>query len=223
MRRSFTITVPAADLSLLTIEQLRSAAGVPDGDTTQDARLEQLGLAISLDIAKACKINGDGVNPITLLSETMVETFWNNCPEVDLILSRRFVSDIDALTEAGTALVADTDYWLDGEAGMLYRQLSDGRSWSWYSSRAYSVTYTAGLTEIPADLVEIAMDLVRFRTAVSAVNPLEKSTEIEIPGVRTIRTDRWVGDVPGSANGPVPDAIQARLGYYAMEPLIGVV
>lgn len=221
MRRSFTVTVPASDLQLLTIEQLRAAAGVTGSG--QDAELTALGLAIALDIAKACKINGDGVHPITLLEETVVETFWYDCAESELILSRRFVSAISALTEADTALVNPTDYWFDGEAGVVYRKLSGGRSWYWYPCRAYSATYVCGFATVPEDITQIAMDLVRFRTAVSATNPLEKGREIEIPNVRTIRTDLWVGDVPGTANGPVPDAIQARLGYYAMEPLIGVV
>lgn len=211
MRQTFRVTSPAADLSLLTIEQLRAAAGLASDDDSQDAELEPLGEAIAADIATACRTESDGVNPPTLKEETVVETFWN-CDRADeVFLSRRFVSSVSAVSERETALTTD-DYVLDAEAGML-RRVIGGRPWAWYTGDL-SVTYVAGFATVPADLVAIATDLARHRLSAAAVDPLEKATTIEIPDVETRRVDRWVGAMPGSNAGPVPADIVARLSRY---------
>jgi hypothetical protein len=211
MRQTFTVTVPAVDPSLLTIEQLREAAGLASGDTSRDTELEQLGLRVSADIANACKIASDGLNPPTLRSETITETFWMPVCFDEVFLSRRFISSVTTVTEHETVLLA-ADFIVDREAGMLNR-VSSGRPWHWYYG-AISVVYVAGFTTVPADLVGAALDLTRLRLSADDRDPLVKGETIEVPDVLTQRRDYWVGAVPGSSAGPVPSDILAKLSRY---------
>jgi len=211
MRQSFTVTVPADDLSLLTTAQLRQAAGLATGDTSRDPELTQLGLRISAEIATACQIASDGLNPPTLRSETIVETYWHGAHCDGVMLARRFVSAVSAVDECGTTIIAD-DYLIEREAGIIAR-LSSSRPWHW-ARGALSITYVAGFTDVPADLVGAAMDLARLRLSADAVDPMEKGRTIEIPDVETTRIDRWVGSTPGAAAGSVPADIAAKLSRY---------
>ena len=51
-------------------------------------------------------------------------------------------------------------------------------------------------------------------TTVSDSDPLEKSVSITTEDVETVRRDRWVGSVPGSSKGPVPDHVAAKLSRF---------
>lgn len=211
MRSTFTVVTPAADPSLLTIEQLRVAAGLAAGDASRDAELTELGARVSADIAAACQIRGDGVHVPTLRSEAVREVFRQRGCDDLLFLARRFISDLTLVTEVGTALVAeDTD--LDAEAGLLQR-ISGTRTLTWLRGEAV-VEYTAGFETVPPDLVGAAMDLARLRLSADARDPLVKGESVEIPDVRTVRQDYWVGAVPGSTAGPVPADILAKLSLY---------
>jgi hypothetical protein len=211
MRQTFSVTVPAPDLSLLTIEQLRVAAGLSWNDDCRDPELEELGKRVAADIAAACGVAFDGINPPTLRSETVSETFWNGCRESEMILSRRFISAVTTVTEQGTVLVSD-DFVIDRDAGLLSR-VSSGRPWSWYVG-SLAVVYVAGFAVVPADLAGAAMDLARFRLSEGGTDPLEKGRTVEIPDVETVRVDRWVGAVPGTATGGMPSSILAKLSRF---------
>ncbi|MER8762888.1 hypothetical protein [Mesorhizobium sp. M0968] len=211
MRSVFTVVTPAADPSLLTIEQLRAAAGLLPGDASRDTELTDLGARVSADIATACQIRGDGVHVPTLRSEGVLEVFRQRGCDDLLFLARRFISDLTLVTEAGTALV-DTDTILDAESGLLYR-ISGTCEFPWRRGDAV-IEYTAGFETVPADLVGAAMDLARLRLSSAATDPLEKGRQVEIPDVETVRIDRWVGAVPGTSSGPVPDDIAAKLARY---------
>src|SRR6185312_7968968 len=102
MYSTFTVTTPASELSLLTVEELRAAVGVTDA--SQDDALTALGARLSASIAKQCGVASDGVNPATLLSETCTEVFRPTRFQQDLVLSRRPVTSITSVTENGTAL-----------------------------------------------------------------------------------------------------------------------
>ncbi|CAN7295414.1 hypothetical protein LJR221_001438 [Agrobacterium tumefaciens] len=210
MRQSFSVTTPASNLSLLTIEQLRAAAGLADGDASRDEELNALGQSISTDIAVACNVADDGINPPTLLKETVSETFWVCHRPDELILSRRFISSIASVSEAGSVLAADA-YFLDRGAGLLNRANS-GRPWTWATGQLV-ISYDAGFATVPADLVAAATDLVRIRLSSSSRDPLVKSESIEVPDVQSRKLDFWVGALPG-ASGPVPAEILTRLSRY---------
>lgn len=210
MRQSFSVTSPASDLSLLTVEQLRDAAGLATGDTSRDEELKALGNGISTDIAVACNVADDGINPPTLLKETVRETLWVCDRPEELILSRRFVSSIVSVSEAGSVLAAD-GYFIDRGAGLLNRA-SAGRPWTWATGQLI-ISYDAGFAAVPADLIAAATDLARIRLSSSSRDPLVKSESIEVPDVQSRKLDFWVGALPGAA-GPVPAEILTRLSRY---------
>lgn len=206
MRSTLVVTTPASSLALLTIDELRAAAGITDAT---DASLLALGLSIAASIMSECKIAiGSGGEP-TLLKETLTETFYwpKRC---DLVLSRRHNIVISSIALDGTALVAGTDYLIKPESGILTR-MSGGYPTEWWGS-AVVVVYQAGFATVPADLRQAAIDFFRGVFLESDRDPFVKSLSEEIPGVMTERRDFWVGGIPGqSSGGPVPDFISGQL------------
>lgn len=210
MRSVFSVTVPADDPWLLTIAQARMAAGLAANDTTQDAILQTLRARVSAEIYAECKIRGDGLNPPTLRQETITETFRIKSCDDTLFLGRKF-AQVTSITENGTLLVS-TDTVIDGDAGMAQR-ISGTADINWQRGEVV-VVYNAGFADVPYDLVGAAMDLARFRLSADSFDPLEKSKTIEIPGVETVKVDRWVGSLPGAVSGPVPTEISAKISRY---------
>lgn len=200
-----TVTTPAADLALASIEELRAAAGV--ADTSMDAELEPLGLRIAAEITEACNIAvGKNAEP-TLRKERLTETF-DACNADELILSRRHNVEIISITQDGKTITLD-ERSLSAEAGLLERWIDGSRS-PW-RARTVVVVYDAGFEDVPASLVGIVSDLVRIRLSEATADPLEKSRTIEITDVETIRSERWVGTVPGTGSNGLPQAITDRL------------
>ncbi|MDH6273579.1 hypothetical protein M2311_003669 [Rhizobium leguminosarum] len=210
MRQNFTVTVPTASPSLLTLPQLREAAGLDDGDTSQDAKLTQLGLQISAELAIACNVASDGINVPSLKAETIVETIWNEHCDGEILLSRRFIVSA-TVTELSSAVIS-SDFFINRGAGILTR-VNGGRPWRWQNG-TIEVTYVAGLADVPPDLVAIAADLARLRLSSSSRDPLVKSESIEVPDVQTRKLDFWVGAIPGTELSPVPPDLLARLALY---------
>ncbi|OCX12700.1 MULTISPECIES: hypothetical protein [Mesorhizobium] len=210
MRSKFEVVV-AATGTLLSIAQLRTAAGLSGTDTSRDTELQDLGKRVAAEIAIACRVRGDGVAEPTLLAETVRDTFRETGCDTDLFLSRLFASSISSIVEAGNTLAA-TDTYVDGGAGIV-RRISGTRDLRWRRGEIV-IEYVAGFTTVPSDLIGIAMDLCRLRLSADAVDPLERATTITIPDVETRRIERWVGAVPGSSAGPLPDDIMNRLGRY---------
>jgi hypothetical protein len=172
MYESFlSVTTPATNRRLLTVAQMRAAVGVTEG--SQDDKLDELNIQVSDLITKACRIEGDGVNPPTLLSETITETWRRNSywaggawPFADserqrhsLILSRFPVSSVSAVVADGTTLTAD-GYELRAKDGMLVR-LSNDNETAWLNWKIV-VVYQAGWAYVPPDLAKIASQLVQI-------------------------------------------------------------
>jgi hypothetical protein len=208
----FTVITPATSIALLTIAQLRDAAGLDPNDTSQDAKLQLLGDRVALDIATHCNVVSDGLNSPTLLSETVSDTFDDCSRQQELFLSRRFVSAVSSIDENGTVLTTD-DFDIDRESGVIWRMFSGRRGW-WYSGAA-KVTYVAGFVAPPPDLVGAAYDMVKFRISQGARDPLLKALEIEIAGVDRTRNEYWVGSLAGqSASSAIPDIVAGQLGRF---------
>lgn len=160
----FSVTTPASDLSLLTIAELRAAAGVTDG--SQDAELTVLGLRVSASIARQCNVLEDGVNPPTLLRETCTEIFrWTGCGP--LRLSRRPVTSVTSVTVDGS-LIDAADYEISGGSN-LYRLSGDELS-EWASGKI-TVVYDAGYDPAPDDLKLAASKLVTSVNSETARDP----------------------------------------------------
>lgn len=215
MRSILTVTTPANDLALLSIEELRATAGV--SDDSRDIELTALGLSIAASIMSECNIAvGIGGEP-TLLQETLSETFYSprGC---ELILSRRHNVAIASVTEDDALLVVNDDYLVNPESGLLSRQSSAYPSH--WCARTVVVVYQAGFATVPADLKQAATDFFRATLAERSRDPFVKSKSVEAPGILSESTDYWVGSVPGqTSEGPVPDIVSGQLKRYRNFPI----
>jgi len=183
MYSTFTVTTPASDLSLLTVEELRAAVGVTD--TSQDTVLTTLGLRLSASIARQCGVASDGVRSPTLLSETCSEVFRPSRIAGSLVLARRPVTEITSIDENGTTLAA-SDYEISRGSGLLMR-LSGDRAASWPCGKI-TVVYKAGFAAAPDDLKLAASKLATALYSETARDPNLK--RIDIPDVEM--REYWV-------------------------------
>lgn len=151
-----TIALPNTDRTLLTIAELRSAAGVVG--SSRDAELTALGGYVSAVITTACQVARAGATPPTLRLESVVETFHHRRHQgIDpLIPSRRPVASITSVLE-GTAELDASSYQLDGT--LLYRLSGDRRGY-WRHSPVV-VSYDAGWATVPDDLRYAAIRFVQ--------------------------------------------------------------
>lgn len=177
----FSVTTPASDVSLLTIAELRAAAGV--SDASQDAELIVTGRRVSTAIARKCAVVDDGVNPPTLLRETCTEIFrWTGCGP--LPLSRKPVTSVTSVTVDG-AVIDAADYEIAGSS-YLYRLSSD--ELSYWACGKITVVYVAGYATAPDDLKLAASKLVTSVYSETARDPNLKREDID--GV--IEREYWV-------------------------------
>jgi hypothetical protein len=214
----FSVTLPASDLMLLSIEELRVAAGLDPTDASQDAVLTEYEAEVAAEITSDCAIASDGINPPTLHSETCSDLFRIKCPIATLLLSRHHVSDIASITENGV-LLADTDWWLAAEPGRLTRLIGDANAY-WSASKV-EVIYTAGFDVIPADLKAEAKWRVKLKQSEASRDPFERRHRIEIPGVRLIETDYQIGGLERLTGDGLPSESERRLQRYMTQSMVG--
>lgn len=192
------VTTPADDGQLLTIEEMRVAAGLAGDDDSRDEELEAIGISVAADICSECNVAiGQGAEP-TLLQETLTETFeFVRSPT--LRLSRRHEVEIASITIDDEAADAES-YRVDPEAGIVSRKASaDERGWI---GTEVVVVYKAGFTEVPASLRQEALDRFTAQLTAEERDPYIKGETVDIPGVESRRVDYWAGDLPGtSSNG----------------------
>lgn len=216
-RSTIKILTPAADLALLSIDQLRLAAGPTATDGSKDDQLTALGLAISDRIAAICDLRSDGIHPATLLRETIEETFWASRghwrrsdrfviaheESHPMILSRRPIQMLRSLIVDGSDVDVDTNCELiiDNESGLVSREFGD-----WFG-RKIVITYDAGFDTVPAGLVMAAQRLAKMYWA-SATRD-DGIRRLNIPNV--IDKQWWVG---GITDADVPQSILDVLAPY---------
>ena len=206
MKHFLTITDEADDLQLLTIAEMRAAAGV--SDDSEDASLTALGLRIAAAITSECNVAvGTGADP-TLLQETLTETFYFVNGEI-LPLSRRFDITITSVVEDDITLDAD-EYMVDPETGFLTRLDDEGYPCRWRAQKIV-VVYDAGFETVPGDLKQVALDSFRTFYMEATRDPLVKKLREDVPGVFEKETDYWVGAVPGQGEGPIPAQSMGQL------------
>lgn len=202
----FEVTTPAADRAILSADELRLASGLSATDTSQDGRLRELGLRASDAIAHQCKVQGDGVNAPTLLSEVVRDTIRFAAAKPSLVLSRRFVTAIASVVEDGVTLATD-DYETDKGSGIIRRLSGDGYA-CWPASKIV-VFYTAGFASPPMDLKHAAELLLRQMISQTVRDPMVRRERIDGVG----ETEYWVGAV-GGAESPAAVAIANLLRPY---------
>ncbi len=214
MKSFLTITTPASDLTLLTIAEMRAAAG---GITTADAALTAMETRCAARITTYCNVAvGVGAEP-TLRSEVLTETF-RLVRASELMLARRHNVTIASIVVDGTTLAAD-EYETDPESALI-RRLSDDVPIRWYGNKVV-VVYTAGFATVPADLRQAAIDFLNATYRESGRDPLVKSERENIPGIMEKEKAYWVGSIPGqSYEGTVPDPIAGQLTRF-LNPKIG--
>ena len=177
----FTVTTPATELSLLTIEELRAASGVTD--PRRDNELMALGRAASTSIARQCCVVADNTNFPTLLKETCTETFrWASCGPLQL--SRRPVTSIVSVAVNGALHAADTYEIVSGRN--LYGLSGDDLA-DWSSGRIV-VVYQAGYESAQGDLKLACSKLVTALFAETGRDPSLKRDTVEGVGAR----EYWV-------------------------------
>lgn len=179
----FIVSTASSDTALLTVAELRAAAGVTDA--SRDEALSALGLQAAAAIARACGLASDGVNPPTLLSETCTETWRLPGCVATLMLSRVPVSSITLVTVDGTALDA-ANYEADAASGRLVR-LSSDLPVSWSGAKV-TVVYQAGFATAPPDLKLAASKLVAMLDTEAGRDANLKREDI--PGV--MEREWWV-------------------------------
>ena len=203
----FSVTTPATSYALLTAAELRTAAGVTG--TSYDADLETIGLGVAADIANACDVTDDGVNPPTLRRESVTQTFRHGCDfrtYKALILARRFVSSV-VVVENDITLVLTTDYLVEAAAGLLTRVTQDAIDV--WPAGTIVVTYDAGFATVSADLRGAAMELVRLRWSQrpGARDPSIRQEVVEGVGSTTY----WINPV---SDPLFPQSVRDRLIRY---------
>lgn len=177
------IPVPNPDRTLLTIEELRAAAGVPAGDTSQDVTLTIVGDYVSALITSACTLIKDGAIPPTLRLEVINETWRLKSRQQSLIASRLPIVEITSITENGT-LLDPADY--EVSQGMIRRVTQNTTAWwpacgGWadpFGGEVFAI-YSAGYDVVPADLKYAAMRFVQVEMAQGGRDPLLKMRRIE--------------------------------------------
>jgi len=191
-----SVTTPAGDLALLTIEELRAAVGVTIGDSSQDATLATLGTRVADRITQACNVATDGAKPPTLREETLSETWrlrqlgrgsaHHHGHGSELLLARRPIVSVTSIEEDGIAL-DPADYEILAASGML-RRLSGDAPRSWSLAGKIVVVYVAGWATVPESLKFAAEQLARVYWFQQTRDPALK--QISIPGV--IERQFWV-------------------------------
>jgi hypothetical protein len=199
---SITVQTPAPDLNLLTIAQLRAAAGVED--TSEDTKLTALGTRVSAMIAKACRVVQGGATPPTLRKERLIETFrrpsclsrgtWpygDSEARRDVLNLARFpVVSITSIVADGTTL-DPSNYELRGAEGAVVRLLGDQPT-AWLNTKIIA-TYDAGYETVPDDLVLIASQFAQILWYQDGRDPAKRSE-----AVVGIGQNEWFQDaVPG--------------------------
>jgi hypothetical protein len=202
---------PAEDKTLLSIQEMRAAAGLATTDTTKDALLTMLAADSFAAIMSECNIAvGSGADP-TLRQEVLTQTVLNAYNQ-EIILLRRHNIDILSVVADGAVLTED-DYLVDSEAGLLTRMQGD--SPVIWNCKKVTIEYVAGFETIPGDLKQAAKDFLRIQYNESTRDPSVKAKDVEIYGVERKRTEYWAGAIPGQGGaGAVPDIASGPLKRY---------
>jgi hypothetical protein len=197
-----TVTTAAADRTLLTLAEIRSATGV--SGTTYNDDLTTLNSRVAAALARACRLASGGVSPPTFRAETLTEVFRQESSEEYLILSRRPATSITSVVEDTTTLDTD-EYEVDIGTGLLYRLDGDDSRIHWAATKI-TVVYVAGWATVPDDLKLAAAKFARILWTEEGPDAREPGLKREeIAGATTL--EYWVAP----ASDPLMSAEIAEL------------
>lgn len=214
----FAVVVPASDLTLLTPEELRVAAGLDRADASQDETLAEYEAEVAAEIASDCAIASDGVNPPTLRSEVCSDVFRLWCPSMALYLSRRHVSEIASVVENGVSL-GELDWRLVAETGRLVRLVNDVEAC--WSAAKVEIAYTAGFAVVPSELKAEAKSRIKFKASEGTRDPLARSIRTDIPDVESRQVDYQVGGLSRLMGEGLAPESERRLRRFMTQSMVG--
>jgi hypothetical protein len=207
-----SISTPATDRTLLSIEELREAADVTD--KSQDAELIRMGRRVADRIARACRIRAGGAVIPTLRQETIVETFrqkgrrdfsfGHHWPH-RIRLARRPIVSVLALTSDGV-VVDMTNLEIDGAAGMAEWITGRGS----FTGNRVAIQYVAGWQVVPEDLKQAAVELLQ-----QYLDNSEQPSGLQLINIPNVVERRfWVGQ---PSDPDLPTSIMDKLWPYRNE------
>lgn len=208
MRPLFTtISTPASDHDLVTLDDLREQLRVKPNDTANDAWYAKVISRTSRQAERFC-------NRIFVI-QTYVDTYRGNVSGETgepLVLSQAPVDPASlAISVDAVALDPASDYGLDQDAGLVYR-LTDPAYWT--SGSSLVAQYVAGFSPIPDDVQQAVLELCTIENSGRGRDPMLRASES--PGLG--RQEYWVGGLPGGAT--IPQDIAGLL-YPYRRGLIG--
>jgi hypothetical protein len=195
-----TLVTPAADRKLVTLDDLREQLRVRPGDVANDAWYSKVIDRSSRAAERYC-------NRIFSV-QGYLDTFLGGAiglPGEPLILSQAPVDPQTIEPSLDGVVLAATEYALQPLVGHIWRM---GGSNYWSSTGGLSVAFSAGYSEIPADVQQAVLDLCTQENAARGRDPMLRATES--PGLG--RQEYWVGGVPGASL--IPQDIASLLNPY---------
>jgi hypothetical protein len=201
-----TIDSPNTDRTLLTIEEMRVAAGLAEGDSSRDTELTALNEYTSAIITAACNVARADLEaiPPTLREEEVTESYRLSADRGFVSLSRRPVVSITSVTEVGTLLDVATDYELEGV--LLYRMSGDERTV--WPAGDLTVIYVAGWEIVPPDLKYAALRFNRSEITQQG-RPDTSLRRLRIEGVS--EREWWVDPTGRTPDNVPPDVMDILL------------
>ncbi|MCX5581328.1 hypothetical protein [Kaistia terrae] len=193
--------------ALLTLAELRTAAGFGVGGT--DDEVTALGDGIALAVARHCGVASAGLAPPTLRKETLVETVRLDAVVTRLILRRRFISVLN-VEQGGTALDL-SQIEVEAGAGMVSR-LSAGGHAKWCGG-PIAVTYEAGFDDVPADIRMAAILVAR-----QAISAQRRDLAVKVDAVNDVDRVEYFDPTIFGAD-MIPPAAMRLLAAYKTENL----
>ena len=167
-----TVVTPATSYDLTVLETVRAELGITNH--AEDENLKRWIAQASDVIAKYCNR--------VFAQETVSETFRRSTRSDDILLSRYPVNSIVSIVENDETL-ADTDYELRGESGLLTRLFDDAPA-CWPAGKIV-VTYVAGyvlLTDLPYEIEAAALALVKQYRFAAQRDPQVRSESVDAIG-----------------------------------------
>lgn len=214
----FSVTSEADSLALLTVEELRVAAGLDRNDDSNDITLLEYEQEVAAEITSDCGIASDGVNPPTLMLEECMDVFRLKCSSDALYLSRRHVASIASIAEDGVDL--DGDNWrVESEIGKIVRLASDADTV--WSATKIQVEYAAGFETVPQELKAEAKARVKIKVSEGSRDPLARSIRTDIPGLESISTDYQIGGVSRLTGDGLSPESERRLRRFMTYSMVG--
>jgi len=205
-----TVTTAATSQDLTTLALVKAELGVTD--TASDTLLAAWITRASAAIAQYCnRIFAAETLRDDVLPERDPYPWQVPGTFAPLQLSRRPVlaSPVVTVSVMGEALDAATDFLVDRAAGQIVRLDAAGRPRAWTPDPT-SVVYRAGYDQIPADVQDACIRLVRAQWWLRKRGDPMKRAE-DIPGVRKIE---WWVDTSPEANGAMPRDVVDLLETY---------